>query len=108
MRKRSESGEEVKDYTRYRENPVGFAKEVLGSEWWEAQEEIAGLLAQHRRVAVKAANGVGKTFLAADLVLWFLYCFRPSIVLTTAPTWRQVETLLTVKPLPGKEARSSW
>src|SRR5581483_9364979 len=25
---------------------------------------------------------------------WFLYCHRPAVVLTTAPTWRQVESLL--------------
>ena len=76
------------------DDPAGFARQVLGSTWWKAQEEIARLLAESRRVAVKAANGVGKTYLAADLVLWFLYCHRPSIVLTTAPTWRQVESLL--------------
>ncbi len=78
----------------YRAEPERFAREVLGSRWWCGQTEIAKLLSQHRRVAVKAANGVGKTYLAADLVLWFLYCHRPSIVLTTAPTWRQVESLL--------------
>lgn len=47
----------------YREAPERFAREVLGSQWWQAQSEIAQLLAQHRRVAVKAANGVGKTYL---------------------------------------------
>lgn len=78
----------------YRAEPERFAREVLGSRWWDAQAEIARLLSQHRRVAVKAANGVGKTYLAADIVLWFLYCHRPSVVLTTAPTWRQVESLL--------------
>src|SRR5581483_11508696 len=82
------------DFTPYRTDPARFAREVLGSRWWQAQEEIAALVAGHRRVAVKAANGVGKTYLAADLTLWFLYCHRPSIVLTTAPTWRQVESLL--------------
>lgn len=81
-------------FLRYRNDPARFAREVLGSTWWAAQEEIARLLARHRRVAVKAANGVGKTYLAADIVLWFLYCHQPSIVLTTAPTWRQVESLL--------------
>lgn len=78
----------------YRAEPERFAREVLGSRWWKGQIEIANLLSQHRRVAVKAANGVGKTYLAADIVLWFLYCHRPSVVLTTAPTWRQVESLL--------------
>ena len=45
-------------------------------------------------MAVRSANGVGKTYLAADLALWFLYSFSPSVVLTTAPTKRQVENLL--------------
>ncbi len=82
------------DFSRYRHDPVGFAREILGSRWWSAQENIARLLARNRRVAVKAANGVGKTYLAADLALWFLYSNPDSVVLTTAPTWRQVETLL--------------
>lgn len=78
----------------YRTRPERFAADVLGSHWWSRQTEVAGLVARHRRVAVKSANGVGKTYLAADLALWFLYTHRPSIVLTTAPTWRQVRHLL--------------
>lgn len=38
--------------------------------------------------------GVGKTFLAARIALWFLYCFRPAKVISTAPTSRQVRDLL--------------
>ena len=91
---RSCSQEEGGSFAAYRDDPAGFAKDVLGSDWWEAQAEIANLLSNHRRVAVKAANGVGKTYLAADLLLWFLYSHVPSVVLTTAPTWRQVESLL--------------
>src|SRR5438552_2061688 len=78
----------------YRKRPERFAREVLGSRWWSKQRQTAELLAGNRRVAVKSANGVGKTYLAADLALWFLYSHRPSIVLTTAPTWRQVRYLL--------------
>jgi hypothetical protein len=78
----------------YRQEPARFAREVLGSWWWTKQEEIARALLNSRRVAVKSANGVGKTYLAADLVLWFLYTNPHSIVLTTAPTWRQVRHVL--------------
>jgi phage terminase large subunit len=78
----------------YRKRPERFAREVLGSRWWSKQRQAAELLAGNRRVVVKSANGVGKTYLAADLALWFLYSHRPSIVLTTAPTWRQVRYLL--------------
>ena len=91
---RSLPSDESGAFAAYRDDPAGFARDILGSEWWAAQEEIAGLLAANRRVAVKAANGVGKTFLAADLLIWFLYTHSPSVVLTTAPTWRQVESLL--------------
>lgn len=96
----------------YRTRPEQFARDVLGSRWWSRQREVGRLVARHRRIAVKSANGVGKTYLAADLALWFLYTHRPSIVLTTAPTWRQVRHLLWEEirrrfravqpPLPGK------
>lgn len=38
--------------------------------------------------------GVGKTFLAARLAVWFLCTHKPSIVVSTAPTLRQVKDLL--------------
>lgn len=93
---RSRSGADplAADRSRYQADPEAFAREVLGSVWWERQREVARELAAGRRVAVKSANGVGKTYLAADLVLWFLYTWKPSIVLTTAPTWRQVRQVL--------------
>ena len=87
---------------KYRQDPSLFAHRILGSKWWSRQEDIARALVQHRRVAVKSANGVGKTYLAADLALWFLYTHRPSIVITTAPTKKQVETVL------WEEIKSRW
>ena len=84
----------AKKMAAYRKRPERFAREVLGSSWWSKQREAAEMVAWNRRVAVKSANGVGKTYLAADLALWFLYSHRPSIVLTTAPTWRQVRYML--------------
>ncbi|MBI3744212.1 MAG: hypothetical protein HY261_08020 [Chloroflexi bacterium] len=47
-----------------------------------------------RRIAVRAANGVGKTAVAARIMLWITRCFPRSIVITTAPTQRQVDDLL--------------
>ena len=81
-------------FRRYRRSPERFAGEILNSRWWPRQRDIARCVMQSRRTVVKSANGVGKTYLAADLSLWFLYCHAPSIVLTTAPTRRQVESLL--------------
>lgn len=67
-------------------------KPILGA-WTPDQARIAHLFPASRRVEVTAANGVGKTFLAADLAVSFLE--QPNaLVLTTAPTQRQVEELL--------------
>jgi hypothetical protein len=43
---------------------------------------------------IRSCHGAGKTFLAAVAVLWFAFCFYESRVLTTAPTFRQVEKIL--------------
>lgn len=61
---------------------------------WEKQIEICEALITHDRVAVPAAFGVGKTWVAARISLWWLYTHYPSIVVTTAPTGRQVRDLL--------------
>jgi len=75
-------------------SPVDFAQRVLRVELWAKQEEVLTALAEHSRVAVKSGNGLGKGFSAAVAVLWFLYTHDPAIVLTTAPTFRQVRHLL--------------
>jgi hypothetical protein len=68
------------------------------------------------RISIKAGHGVGKTCLAASLGMWFKHSVRPSIVLTTAPTQRQVKELLWreirhrhgIAQLPGKPLTMSY
>lgn len=67
---------------------------VLHWQPWERQAQIAQALAAERRVTVRSCNGAGKTATAARLALWFLYTRPGSIVVTTAPTWRQVKDQL--------------
>lgn len=72
-----------------------FIEKVLGCDTLELyQDRICEEVVNYDRVAVSACHAVGKTFLLARIALWFLYCFRNSIVITTAPTARQVEMLL--------------
>lgn len=92
---------------RSRDDPEVFFKEILGWTPWAKQTEIARAVAEAvrgqgpRRVAVRSGNGVGKTALAARLMLWTLWC-HPSVVVTTAPTQRQVDDLL------WREARAAY
>ncbi len=93
---------------RSRRDPGYFFRRALGWEPWARQVEIAHALAQAihgagpKRIAVRSGNGVGKTALAARLMLWVVRCFRESVVITTAPTERQVTELL------WREARAAY
>ncbi|MCK9592329.1 MAG: hypothetical protein M0Q91_10025 [Methanoregula sp.] len=75
-------------------DPAWWVKTVLGQNPWQKQIEILESVRDHRVTAVKSAHGVGKSWTAASVALWFLYTHRPSIVLTTAPTDRQVKGIL--------------
>ena len=77
-----------------RGNPEIFIQTILRGDPWSKQIEIARSVYQHHRTAVRSCHGVGKTKAAAWIGLWFLYCFYNSKVITTAPTWHQVENLL--------------
>ncbi len=75
-------------------SPTDFARDVLRVDLWEKQKEVLSALPEHRRVAVKSGNGLGKGFCAAVAVLWYLHTHEHAIVLSTAPTFRQVRHIL--------------
>lgn len=79
----------------YREHPEKFLNDIIDdSPRWPKQIEIIESVRDNRNTYVKSCHGVGKTYTAKDVALWFLYCHVPSIVITTAPSWPQVEKLL--------------
>ena len=75
-------------------SPEEFAKDILGVDLWHKQKEVLSALPDNQRVAVKSGNGLGKGYCASVAVLWFLYTHNPAIVLSTAPTFRQVQHVL--------------
>ena len=75
-------------------SPEEFAQEILRLELWHKQAEVLSALPNNQRVAVKSGNGLGKGGCASVAVLWFLYSHEPAIVLSTPPTFRQVQHLL--------------
>lgn len=75
-------------------DPVFYVEEVVGDKLWHKQEEAIRALVDNRIVTVRSCHGIGKTFLAARAAHWFLNTFENSYVITTAPTFRQVEELL--------------
>lgn len=59
------------------DTPSGFVEDVLGESLWSKQRQLLDAMPRHKRVAVRAGFGVGKTHIAARAGLWF--------VLTTPP-----------------------
>lgn len=77
------------------QNPVRFFHAAWpGIYLWDKLEEVCIQIVKNRRVIIPSGHGVGKTWLLARIALWFLFCFYPSKVITSAPTWSQVELLL--------------
>ncbi len=78
-----------------RDDPVAFGQFVLGHTYSPDQIKIARAVAKPgSRVAVHACHGSGKTYLAADLVIWFVSTRAPAKVITTASGSRSVDTQL--------------
>lgn len=76
-------------------DPKLFAKVFLNTDIWDTQGEILDSIAHNPRTAVKACHASSKTFTAALATLWFLSRHSDeAVVVTTAPTWAQVEKLL--------------
>ncbi len=73
-----------------------FPEMWLGIKPYEWQKKVlAELDLKETRVALKAANGSGKTSVcAAAAVLWHMMRFPESLVVCTAGVWRQVEDQL--------------
>ena len=77
-----------------RDHPGIFARRHLGIDLWYKQREVLNALSKHKRVAVRSCNGSGKTFTAALAAIWWLMAHENAVVITTAPTERQVRELL--------------
>ncbi len=79
---------------RYRKDPALYFEEVLGIKVWDAQEKIAISVRDNPITDVLSGHGLGKTLIAAAICHWFMTCYPPAKVITSAPTWPQVEKLL--------------
>jgi len=80
---------------RYQTDPVAYCKDRLGVDLTPDQVKVCRAVVEPPfRVLVRAAHNVGKSFLAACMVNWWYDSHPQGIVLTTAPTERQVKSIL--------------
>jgi phage terminase large subunit len=84
-------------------DPIGALEHMFGFEPWSLQAEMLRSVWAHPRTAARSGNGPGKTAIAfGGIAPAFLMAHTNSVVVTTAPTWRQV------KQLGWREFRRSW
>lgn len=77
-----------------RRHPDVWIKIALGVDLWEIQKQIAQSVRDHRNTLIDSCHGIGKTKILASVALDFLYSYPGSRVIATAPTFRQVQSIL--------------
>lgn len=105
-------------FARYRTDAAAFLTEVLHETAWTKQVEVLDAIAHNNRVAVPASHSVSKTHTAARVAAWWVTIHPPGtvLVLTTAPTFRQVRNvlwphirrLIERHNLPGEANLTEW
>jgi hypothetical protein len=80
----------------YLDDPAGWVRDHIGDHLWSKQIEILNAVRDHRKVAVKACHGPGKSFTGGRLVGWWIdvHPANEAFVVTSAPTDPQVKAIL--------------
>ena len=73
---------------------VGFIEKTLKFKMWGKQREIVRSIENNHMTAVRSCHAIGKTATSARAVIAYLETHPHSIVITTAPTSRQVRHIL--------------
>ena len=79
---------------RSQREPAWWTSNILGNNLWQTQREILESVRNNHETVVASCHGAGKSFTASNVALWYLFNHKPSIVITTAPTDRQVRGIL--------------
>jgi len=93
---------------RLRDDSGFVVRELLGENPWQAQLDIMESVRRNFITSVASCHGAGKSYIAARVVIDFLMEHGPdTIVITTAPTDRQVRGILwqEIRGAAGKLAK---
>jgi hypothetical protein len=88
------SGEMRELWRRSHADWVYFSEKILNVNLDDDQKRILRTIQNEPRVSVRSGNARGKDFVAAVASNCWLHLYRPSKVVNTAPTGRQVESIM--------------
>lgn len=83
-------------------DPTYYLKKFTNEIGWARQTDIIRSTFFNPVTSVRSCHGAGKSWIAARCALAFLMAYKNSYVITTAPTFRQVEHIL------WREMRSAY
>jgi len=78
------------DLRKYKDDPCGFARDVLGFEPYPKQAEILEAMVTHKRLECHGANGTGKDAAAGVAALWWTFTRDDPLTVIQSSTQRQV------------------
>lgn len=103
---------------RWVRDPVLWAHQRLGVELWSKQKEILYSVRDNDLTAVHSAHEIGKSFVAALAICWWLDTHPPgsAMALSTAPTeiqvksilWREINKMHKLGGLVGHTNQKEW
>jgi hypothetical protein len=78
----------------YYDDPVGFSEDILCFYPDSSQIDIMTSILTHKRISIRAGQGVGKTACLACLIIWYMmFRYHPKVI-ATAPTANQLNIVL--------------
>lgn len=105
-------------HQRIKVDPRFFVEKMLGESSWQKQLDIIESVRDNKTTTVRSCHASGKSWIGARVVLWYLMAYQDSVVLTTAPTYRQVTEVLWREirnahskakiPLGGRMTKTKW
>lgn len=104
-------------YGLWRDDPVGFSRDVVGENVWSIQAQVLRSVVTHDLTAVPSCFSAGKSHSTGLITAWFAST-RPvgtAVVVTIAPRFRQVQRQVwpgikrvAGKGLPGHVDTTQW
>jgi phage terminase large subunit len=91
LRLRLRERQRANGYDLYRNDPVGFIRDILDERPWSIQERIAQSVLEHPNTAVPSCFGSGKDWIAARIGVWWVA--TGGILVATSNSFQQLRTI---------------
>lgn len=80
--------------TYFQKNPVEWIALFLDAVLWDKQAKIVQACADHQRITVASGHDLGKSFLSACIVLWYVFTHPYSKLICTSVNFKQLRVVL--------------